>query len=112
MVLSLVHARTDRVNHVRPEPAGDTAEGWQSREGRAALQQRLQSVVADYRDADVSAAIERRRRERRRVAAAHGGEDEDEDDGADEPTDAQERAAAEGATLHPLTNASGPESHE
>ena len=77
-------------------PAGETAEGWQSGEGRTALQQRLQSIVDDYREADVAAAIERRRREQRRVAAAHGGDDGGETDGMDEQTDDQEEEDADG----------------
>ncbi len=86
-----VHMRVHLVLTVcSTTPAGETAEGWQSGEGRAALQLRLQSVVDGYRDADVAAAVEWRRREQRRGAAARGGEDGQEDDGMDEPADARE----------------------
>ncbi len=77
-------------------PVGETAEGWQSGEGRAALQQRLQSVVDGYRDEDVAAAVEWRRREQRRVAAARGGEDGEDDNAVEEPADAQDGDDADG----------------
>ena len=84
-------------------PAGESVESWQSGEGRAAVQQRLQSVVDDYREADVAAAVERRRREQRRIAANHGGDDDDnegaEEDGIDEAGEEQQEDDAEGISV-------------